>query len=73
MPTHCLRRSEEMRKGHRSHFAQDNLTFHLVNLAHLAFPLFTAVRLHVYLVFVKSIEQELKIHLTKRPYLGNEK
>ena len=42
----------------------------------------TAVRLHVYLVFVKSIEQELKIQWEyrshrnfdfKRPYLGNEK
>ena len=43
---------------------------------------YTAVRLHVYLVFVKSIEQELKIQWEyrshrnfdfKRPYLGNEK
>ena len=42
----------------------------------------TAVRLHVYLVFVKSIEQELKIQWEyrshrnfdfKQPYLGNEK
>ena len=42
----------------------------------------TAVRLHVYSVFVKSIEQELKIQWEyrshrnfdfKRPYLGNEK